>query len=159
MDPMDEAGKSQSPPEGAVSDATLLRELRDALREDEGLDLAQYWRAIVKRRWLILGVFLGFVAIPCVFIFREKPIYTAETVLLIERNPPKVIDIEREVAEPFASDEYYNTQYQILASRSLAALFDSYRAKSVQVTDAMQYDRKLGHRLVCGAARLASPLL
>ena len=49
--------------------------------------------------------------------------------------------------------------YDRKASRSLAALFDSYRAKSVQVTDAMQYDRKLGHRLVCGAARLTSPLL
>ena len=49
--------------------------------------------------------------------------------------------------------------YDRKASHSLAALFDDYRAKSVQVADAMQYDRKLGHRLACGAARLASPLL
>ncbi len=49
--------------------------------------------------------------------------------------------------------------YDRAASRSLTTLFEVYRAKATPVTDPRQYDTRLIHRLLCGATRLASPIL
>ena len=52
-----------------------------------------------------------------------SPTYTAEVTLLIERKPPRVLDIHEASAEFFVPDEYdfYKTQYELLKSRALAA--------------------------------------
>jgi len=51
------------------------------------------------------------------------PTYTAEVMLLIERKPPRVLDMHEVSAELLVPDDYdfYKTQYELLKSRALAA--------------------------------------
>jgi len=51
------------------------------------------------------------------------PTYTAEVMLLIERKPPRVLEMHEVSAELFVPDDYdfYKTQYELLKSRALAA--------------------------------------
>ena len=51
------------------------------------------------------------------------PTYTAEVTLLIERKPPRVLDMYEASADLLVPDDYgfYQTQYELLKSRALAA--------------------------------------
>jgi len=51
------------------------------------------------------------------------PTYRAEVTLLIERKPPRVLDMHEASTELLVPDEYdfYKTQYELLKSRVLAA--------------------------------------
>jgi len=106
---------------------------------EEEVHLRDHWRVIRKHSGLIATFFLGVVLITALVIFIMTPIYTAETLLLIERRPPQVLDIQQVLAESLGPDEhdYYKTQYEILKSRSLAAqepqrLWDSIREQLPQ---------------------------
>jgi polysaccharide biosynthesis transport protein len=90
----------------------------------EQLQLRERWRVIRKRLWLILATAFGTVLIVGVALFLKTPIYTATATLLIERQVPQMLDIRSvmvpELAGPDEYD-YYQTQFEILKSRSLAA--------------------------------------
>jgi len=51
---------------------------------------------------------------------RMQPVYRATTVLLIEKEANQQFAFREEVSVDSAQDDYYQTQYQILQSRSLA---------------------------------------
>jgi polysaccharide biosynthesis transport protein len=97
--------------------------LKPAVMEEEGLTLHDYWRVIRKHLWLIATCVFGTVLATALVIFMMIPIYTAETTLLIERQAPRLLNIQEVLSEPLAQDEYdfYKTQYEILKSRALAA--------------------------------------
>lgn len=90
--------------------------------EDERVDLRDYWRLLTKRRWLVATVLACTVLATALVVFMMTPIYTAETILLIERKVPQAINIESATSETQGPDEYdyYRTQYEILKSRALA---------------------------------------
>ena len=91
--------------------------------EDDAINLRDYWRIIVKHRWLIAGVCGGIILATVLFMLTMTPLYTAETTILIERQSPNVLAIQQALSESLGPDEYdyYKTQYQILQSRALAA--------------------------------------
>jgi polysaccharide biosynthesis transport protein len=83
-----------------------------------------YWRAIVRRKRLILvlvvAALLGAGVLVCVI----PPAYLAASTILIDHRAPK-IDIkpgayETQELSDEEADNYYGTQYKILQSRSLA---------------------------------------
>ncbi len=82
--------------------------------------LRDYWRIVKKRRWLIVAVFTAMVAAVAITTLTKIPVYTAETVLLIEPDAPQILDIPQVLGRSLGADDYYETQYEILASRSLA---------------------------------------
>ncbi len=102
---------------------------RPACLEEEGLTLQRYWWVLRKHLWLITGFFLSTVLATVVVIVLLTPFYTAETTLLIEPNPPQVLNMREVLASPspLATDDqgfyrsFYETQYEILRSRALAA--------------------------------------
>lgn len=89
--------------------------------EEERVDLRDYWRTLMKRRWLVATVLLCTLIATALVVFIMTPIYTAETILLIERKAPQAINLEGATAEAQGPDEYdyYRTQYEILKSRGL----------------------------------------
>lgn len=93
------------------------------VEEGEGLDLTRLWHVLRKRARLIAGIFFGAVLILCVIAYMQPPIYTATTTLMIESKPPQIVDIPQVISDPRGNDEenFYETQYGILRSRSLAA--------------------------------------
>jgi succinoglycan biosynthesis transport protein ExoP len=86
---------------------------------EEEAHLKDYWRVLVRHRWTVLTFFLVTVVATAAWTFTTRPIYTATATLRIEREAPKVLEFE-EVIKADPEDEYYQTQYKILQSRTLA---------------------------------------
>ena len=92
-------------------------------REAERLSLRDCWWVIGNRLRLIAVFFCGTVLATTLLLVLMSPTYTAEVMLLIERKPPRGLDMLEGSAESFVSDaeEFYQTQYGLLKSRALAA--------------------------------------
>jgi len=84
--------------------------------------LSRDYLEILTRRYRLIGLVCALtVAGFAVFISMRQDVYTARATLLIERRPERIIDIDDiSINEPRATD-FYNTQTEILRSRSLAA--------------------------------------
>ena len=57
-----------------------------------GVKIFEYWRIINKRKWLILGITLSFVALSAVRTLMQTPLYTATVRLQIDRNVAKIVE-------------------------------------------------------------------
>ena len=104
-----------------VSDSLLQR--GDPLGDEEAL-LRAYWRVVLKYRYSILGFLLVVVATTMIVVVTTRPRYTAVASIEIERHAPKmapVQEVQQIDAGHFDKYDYYQTQYQILESRSIAA--------------------------------------
>ncbi|MDR0181656.1 polysaccharide biosynthesis tyrosine autokinase [Lysobacter sp. UC] len=90
-------------------------------RDEDQINLVEYWN-ILRRRWrLALGVALATVFAALVFTLLATPIYRAGTTLQIERDTMKVVAFEGiEPTESPLDRDFYQTQYELLKSRSLA---------------------------------------
>jgi polysaccharide biosynthesis transport protein len=89
--------------------------------EDER-HLSDYLRVIYKRRWVAIPAFVIVFVIGAINSFRQTPIYEARTQILIEKDTPKVGNLNTMFQENdgWYNDDFYQTQYRILQSRSLA---------------------------------------
>lgn len=82
--------------------------------------LLDYVRVLYKRRWIAGTAFTIVMLLVTVYTFTATPIYQASTKLLIESDNPNVVSFKEVINEEQAKADYYQTQYNILQSRSLA---------------------------------------
>lgn len=94
--------------------------LYDYPSEDEGVHFWDYWRVVSRRRWTIISVFLVTVIAVTLWTFTTRPVYTATATLRIEREQPRVVKFEEVIKEADSQQDYYQTQYKLLQSRTLA---------------------------------------
>ena len=89
--------------------------------EDER-HISDYLRVIYKRRWVAIPAFVIVFVIGAINSFRQTPIYEARAQILIEKDTPKVGNLNTMFQETdgWYNDDFYQTQYRILQSRSLA---------------------------------------
>ena len=89
--------------------------------EDER-HLSDYLRVIYKRRWVAIPAFVIVFVIGAINSFRQTPIFESRTQILIEKDTPKVGNLNTMFQENdgWYNDDFYQTQYRILQSRSLA---------------------------------------
>jgi uncharacterized protein involved in exopolysaccharide biosynthesis len=87
---------------------------------DEEVHLRDYLRVILKRRWMIAMVFLVIVTTVTIRTLNMDPVYRATTQILIDKENPNVVNIEEVVGINAADRDYYQTQYEILKSKSVA---------------------------------------
>jgi capsular exopolysaccharide synthesis family protein len=85
--------------------------------------LLDYVRTVYKRRWIAIPVFLLVFLAGSLNAMRETPVYRARTQVLIERDTPGVATLDQmfQTSDGWYNDAFYQTQYRILQSRSLAA--------------------------------------
>lgn len=108
-----------------MNDLTLQERLQPAefgpasTRGNE-LDLVEYWRAISKRRWSILGLTILVTILAILIVSNVRPLYRATSTLLIEQGKSKVVSIEEVYSQGLIQREYYQTQVEILKSEDLA---------------------------------------
>ena len=90
--------------------------------DDEAIHFRDLWRVVVKRKWVVIAVFLIVLATALVATMMTTPIYRATITLKIEREASKVVDFKggSVVPEEAGDLEFYRTQYELLKSRSLA---------------------------------------
>lgn len=83
--------------------------------------LRQYLRIVMRRRWVLAGFILGAFALGLILTFLMTPKYTASATIEISREADQVTNfegVERDVS--IADQEFYQTQYGLLRSRTLA---------------------------------------
>lgn len=90
--------------------------------EIEGFNLAEYWRLALKHRILIIACLLTALVIGVGTTFLMTPLYSASTILQIDREAARVLNVEdlgpRDAGAQ--GEEFFQTQYGLLRSRSLA---------------------------------------
>ena len=87
----------------------------------QGLQLLDYWKAIRKRLWLVLGIMVLFTTLASIYVARKPDVFRAKAVVQVdlEQTNPDVATIDRQRALPNADPAYINTQLQLLWSDSL----------------------------------------
>lgn len=93
-----------------------------AVGDRSAFDVAEYWRLAVKHRLLIVGALLGALVIGVIATLLMTPTYTASVTLQIDREAARVLNVDE--VQPQESmvqgEEFFQTQYGLLRSRSLA---------------------------------------
>jgi succinoglycan biosynthesis transport protein ExoP len=87
---------------------------------DKEVNLYDYLRVIRKHRWTIATVFAVIFVSVVIFTFTATPIYRATARLIIEKDDPKVVSIQEVMSVDSSGLDYYQTQYKIIESRSVA---------------------------------------
>jgi capsular exopolysaccharide synthesis family protein len=84
--------------------------------------LWDYVHVLLRRRRLLLAVFAAIVALATLRTLLTRPVYEATAQLLIEKQNPNVLNFQGVTEERAGTgiDDYYQTQYKLLQSRSLA---------------------------------------
>lgn len=124
-------GASDSSYRGAQMNQDPEAAMGAALPEGEPMHLRDYWQVVRRRGWLIMALFLIAVVSTLVSSLRTKPVYRATAQVLIERENPQVVKVDQVMAVDASTSDYYQTQYKVLESRSLAK----------EVVQALQLDR------------------
>jgi GumC protein len=84
-------------------------------------NLAEYANALLRSWWLILIIAVAVVAAALAASLMMTPQYRATTTLQIEREAMKVVEMEDLIPSESPMDrDFYQTQYELLMSRSLA---------------------------------------
>ncbi|MGQ9646960.1 MAG: GumC family protein [Thermodesulfobacteriota bacterium] len=87
---------------------------------EKEIHLLDYLKVLQKRKWLILAIFAIVFTVTAVGIFTVKPVFRGTSTIQIDKENPQIVDF-REIFTVSAWDtDYYQTHYQILASRQLA---------------------------------------
>lgn len=90
--------------------------------EKDEVDLIEYWRIILKRRWILITFTVGLVLFTGIFSFLATPKYESTVTLLIEGEPSKILSIEDEFGYSRSLEDLrsFNTSLKLLKSKSLA---------------------------------------
>ncbi len=106
----------------SVGPGNLLAELRQAqAAPDDEVNLRDYWRILLKRKWIIIAAVLIAGLYGWVNTMLTVPMYRATSTLQIESDTLNVVNVEGVTPAEYSGDaKFYETQYQLLRSRSLA---------------------------------------
>lgn len=91
---------------------------------EEEVHLRDYWRVLVKHRGIVVGILLACVLSTAVVVLMTAPLYTATSTIQIERQAPKfapVQGVEQVETLSFDKYDYYQTQFEVLGSHSVAS--------------------------------------
>jgi polysaccharide biosynthesis transport protein len=95
-------------------------EKKDRMKD---IDLMDYWRVIVRRKWIALTFAGALIVLTGVFSFLATPLYKSTATLLIEEESSRILNVtetfrdEPRVVQDLRS---YNTQLMLFSSKALA---------------------------------------
>jgi succinoglycan biosynthesis transport protein ExoP len=87
--------------------------------EAQEINLREYWERLLRRKGTVLSVALGVFVLGTFWTFIQRPLYTAKTQLLIEKEP-NILSFEQVLQIETLRDDFYQTQYRLLSGRGLA---------------------------------------
>ncbi len=83
--------------------------------------LTQYMRIVLRWKWVIIGAIVAALVAGIIITLLTTPLYTATASIEISRETDRVTKLEGVQSETASQDlEFYQTQYGLLKSRSLA---------------------------------------
>jgi polysaccharide biosynthesis transport protein len=101
-------------------DPAYLREFEE---EDE-VHLLDYWRVLIKRRWMILVFTFAVLLIVAIATWKTTPMFRATIKLQIDPEQTNILafkDASEQGSNYAQSQEYLQTQFKVLESKSLAS--------------------------------------
>jgi succinoglycan biosynthesis transport protein ExoP len=125
-------GRLRKPSLDGRSDVALVERANPYnLSDSTGMDvgdasgaaaLSHYWRLLVKHRWVVIGCLMSALIVGVAVTLLMTPVYRATITLQIDREAAKVVSTQVEPSDQMvAGEEFFQTQYGLLKSRSLAA--------------------------------------
>ncbi len=101
--------------------------MTDPATAGEGLDLKVYVQAILRRRWLVVGVWVTVFAAVALYTIRQPKVYEAACSLIIDAQSPRVLEnqasqevLDNGTGTYWFNKEYYETQYKVIVSRAVS---------------------------------------
>ncbi len=88
--------------------------------QEQEVHLRDYAQIVLRRKWIIIVSFITLLTLVTFQTFKATPIYKATTQVKIDKENPNVLSFEEVMAIDSQELVFYQTQYKILASRSLA---------------------------------------
>ena len=89
--------------------------------QEQEIHLRDYIHVLQKRKWLLLAAVVISFSTAAIVTFRARPRYQSAAQVIIERETAKILSIEQITQGASGAADYYNTQYKILQSNTLAA--------------------------------------
>jgi len=88
---------------------------------EQKLELLEYWRSVIKRKWLILGLALAVAVLAAVVAMAMTPVFSSTATVLIESGKGKILSVDDIYQlNPQAQREHYQTQVEVIKSREVA---------------------------------------
>lgn len=87
--------------------------------ETAEIDLRKYIEIFYRRRWTIISLIIISAALSLIVSFVTRPVYKARGTVMIEKEP-NILSFEDIFQIETFRDDYFQTQYKLLQSRSLA---------------------------------------
>jgi len=84
------------------------------------VDLLEYLRILIKRRWLILSIALASVVYATLSTLMQTPLYTSSVRLQIDRSVAKIVEAGNITPVEGSDLEFMKTQYELLEGRTMA---------------------------------------
>ena len=90
------------------------------IASDSEFSFVHYLQIVYRRRYIVATVFLAVFLSAALYTFTAVRVYAGTAQILIERVNPNVVSFQQVLEQNELSDDYYETQYRILQSRTLA---------------------------------------
>lgn len=87
----------------------------------EGFNLLDYWRAIRKRLWLVIGITVLLTTLTAIYMARKPDLFSAHGKIQVdnEQTNPDLVTNDRQRPIMTSDPSYFNTQLQLLWSDNL----------------------------------------
>jgi polysaccharide biosynthesis transport protein len=82
------------------------------------LNLRELWRALSRRRSVLLATILVITAGTFAYVSQQTPLYTAETLIHVQNRDAQVVEIDGVVEEMIADPATIESEIQLLSSRA-----------------------------------------
>jgi polysaccharide biosynthesis transport protein len=87
----------------------------------DGYQLMDYWRAVRKRLWLVIGIAVIATLLASIYMARRPNVYSSRAVVQVdlEQTNPDLVTTDRQRPMSNPDPAYFNTQLQLLSSDGL----------------------------------------
>jgi len=119
----DQAGRHLKPVGNPQGQMVQYDPFQAQVEDDDTIDLREYWRVLVKRRWVIASVLAIIVVASLLSTILMIPEYRSTATIQITPPNSQILDYGNLTSEGtgyYGQQQFYATQNQILASRDLA---------------------------------------
>ncbi|MFA6433607.1 MAG: polysaccharide biosynthesis tyrosine autokinase [Elusimicrobiales bacterium] len=86
---------------------------------DQEMDFAYYLDLIMRRRWVVVSVFVSTLIIAALVTFNTRPVFQAQSLLIIEKERGNNGVSQGGPMVERGDEDYYQTQYKLLKSEAL----------------------------------------
>ena len=115
---------------------------------EESINLRHYWHIVLERRWLVAATFLVVIILTAFYLFSATSIFSATTRLQIDRETENSLRMESFVMEGAREQDYLQTQYKNLQSRSLMEMVLEETLQNAAILDGINKGKRNPKQLV-----------